>query len=128
MIRVEIDYQTYKDKPFLQVYFSGAEGESFRRSFDSLAAAETWITGKIANVVHELDRADSDTVFKTRPPAREEECCGYPMHTRECPVVRPRDSFTRCRCCLALMRGSDHCPQCGCEEYEESFDCAAPPC
>lgn len=25
---------------------------------------------------------------------------------------------TTCPCCTAPMNGSDHCPECGCEEYE----------
>lgn len=29
-----------------------------------------------------------------------------------------------CRCCGAGMEGSDHCPECGCEQFEESW-CAA---
>lgn len=28
-----------------------------------------------------------------------------------------------CRCCGEYMEGSDHCPACGCEEYEERPDC-----
>lgn len=30
--------------------------------------------------------------------------------------------LTRCPCCTAPMRGSDHCPECGCEEYESYCD------
>lgn len=25
-----------------------------------------------------------------------------------------------CRCCGTAMNGSDHCSQCGCEEFEET--------
>lgn len=27
-----------------------------------------------------------------------------------------------CRCCGAEMGNSDHCPECGCEEFEETCE------
>lgn len=27
-----------------------------------------------------------------------------------------------CRCCDTAMDGSDHCPECGCEEFEEQCE------
>jgi hypothetical protein len=33
---------------------------------------------------------------------------------------------TYCRCCGTDMEGSDHCPKCFCEEYEERCFTAAP--
>ena len=27
---------------------------------------------------------------------------------------------THCRCCNTDLKGSDHCPSCGCEEFEET--------
>lgn len=29
----------------------------------------------------------------------------------------------RCRCCDAPLGDTDHCPVCGCEEYEEDPGC-----
>lgn len=29
---------------------------------------------------------------------------------------------TTCRCCDTAMQGSDHCPECGCEEFEETCE------
>lgn len=29
-----------------------------------------------------------------------------------------------CRCCQTPLADADHCPLCGCEEFEEREDCA----
>lgn len=32
----------------------------------------------------------------------------------------------QCPCCTAAMNGSDHCPECGCEEWEMTCDMEVP--
>jgi len=33
------------------------------------------------------------------------------------------EDFETCRCCGTPLAGSDHCPLCGCEHFEEREDC-----
>ena len=101
-IMINIERQDYKGKPLV----NSVTGEEEKAAQWLLDYADELLT----NGAHR-DSADSISTA----PTREEQCCGYPMHTKECPVVNPQ----RCRCCNTPMGGSDHCPECGCEEYEE---------
>jgi hypothetical protein len=86
-----------------------------------------WINGTMYMADHaDVQQATAwiirktDSVLSAQAPAHEAQptfdtsCCSYKCGN-------PADcKAQRCRCCNAIMGDSDHCPDCGCEEYEET--------
>jgi hypothetical protein len=80
-----------------------------------------WINGTMYMADHaDVQQATAwiirktDSVLSAQAPAHEG------ISERMDRLAREDTMTTLCRCCSTDMAGSDHCPECGCEEYEET--------
>jgi hypothetical protein len=102
-IIIDIIEQDYKEKPYWQASVEQREAQrhgrfAWHKSFDSHEQARDWAIDKIESLLVPGVQ-DPDSILSAQSLAREAQAC---------------------RCCSTDMGGSDHCPQCGCEEYEET--------
>jgi hypothetical protein len=118
MIVSNYERMTYKEKAFYSCsVYKEIDGRriGFMQSFDHLSDAVAWAGEKVRHldtygVPYPLT---ADSVL----PARAETS---PMSDSVLSAQAPAHEAQACRCCSTDMGGSDHCPQCGCEEYEET--------
>jgi hypothetical protein len=149
-IIIDIIEQDYKEKPYWQASVEQREPQrhgrfAWHKSFDSHEQARDWAIDKIESLLVPGVQ-DPDSILSTRAHAHEDTreassgdylrgsaCpdCGslettrYPMDENHFTLYcdsckREEPDVAKCRCDGTEMQGSDHCPQCGCEEYEET--------
>ncbi len=121
-IVISIEKQEYKEKPYWQAAVECRASDragrfSWNRSHDSEEQARDWAIDKVEHLLVPGVQ-DPDSISIAHEARDIDKPCPDPACSRF--LGHGGDHWSnQCRCCGTPMQGSDHCPECGCEEYEE---------